>query len=511
MLRRTFQKPWMQSIMMTVLVLVVSCTGCKKDKEITTIDPAQAMSINDYLKSLNPNLEDLLNIQGNGSLVPQDKQTGSATKNYPDGSNRYRCTEVTHSLTRNFDEVAIMRPTNGIVYPGALVKINPALMNGVPEPITLKRAPVRLRLDLPGIEDQGNIEVKSPDNSSVQTAIDKALNWWNNNKYQEGYVNASNTSYEATVSYSSEQLALDLGLSATWLSGSVSSQFSYNSSKEKRIAMAVFKQAFYTVTMETPDNPASVFGNGVTLADVQSAAGENIPPAYVSAVTYGRMIMFRMESSSEYTSTEVEAALRYGSGKLSATGDLASKYQKILQNSSITLVTIGGNAEAAAEGVSAKDFGDLEKIIKGKNALYSKDNPGVPIAYNVKSLANNSLVKMGFTTNYTAQECAYQRPGSFFIRSEAGYVARFGVSYKLDGKSYSKSSGDFSAGLNREVTVPAGATSIKLTVERVIWWPPTTWELSFTETFDKLEEKRCYKIWGTTLVPAHAYIKDCKF
>lgn len=510
MYRFSFQTIHLQYVALTVFVLLLSCTACKKDEPIT-IDPTQAMNINDYLKSLNPNLQDLLNVQGSGSLVPEEKQKSSKTTNYADGSNRWHCGEVSYSLTRNFDEVAILRPTNGIVYPGALVKINPALMNGVPEPITLKRAPVKLRLDLPGIEERGNIEVKEPNNSNVQTAIDQSLNWWNNNKYQEGYTNASNSSYEATVSYTSEQLALDLGLSATWASGSVSSQFAYKSSREKRVAMAVFKQAFYTVTMETPDNPASVFGNGVTLDNLQVAAGENTPPAYVSSVTYGRLILFRMESSSEYSSTEVEAALRYGSGKLSATGTLASKYQKILQTSSLTLVTIGGNAEAAAEGVSAKDFGDLEKIIKGKNASYSKENPGVPIAYTVKSLADNSLVKMGFTTDYTTQECAYQRSGSIFIRSEAGYVARFSVSYQLDGKSYTKSSGNFSAGLNREVTLPAGANNIKLTVERLIWSPPNKWELSFTESFDKLDYKRCYKIWGTTLVPAHRYVSDCKF
>lgn len=487
--------------------MLLSCTACKKD-EPATIDPGQATSINDYLRSLNPNLQDLLNVQGNGSLVPQESKKGSSTKNYADGGNRWRCSEVSYSLTRNFDEVAILRPINGIVYPGALVKINPALMNGVPEPITLKHAPVKLRLDLPGMEEEGNIEVKEPTNSNVQTAINKSLEWWNNNKYQDGYVNASNTSYEATISYSSEQLALDLGLSATWASGSASSQFAYKSSREKRVAMAVFKQAFYTVTMETPQNPASVFGNSVTLADVQTAAGEQTPPAYVSAVTYGRLILFRMESSSDYTSTDVEAALRYGSGKLSATGTVASKYQKILQNSSITLVTIGGNAEAAAEGVSAKNFGDLEKIMKGKNALYSKDNPGVPIAYTVKSLADNSLVKMGFTTDYTTQECTYQKAGSYFIRHEAFYDAYYTLTYSLDGKNYSKVSGNKGQFSSWDQAVPAGATNLKLKVEYLSGF---TWQSLFTETYDALEYRRCIKIWGTIISPQHQYISDCKF
>ncbi len=499
-----------QYLALVTLMLLLSVTACKEEEPLT-IDEGEAMSINDYLISLNPNYEDVLNVQGDGSLVPKESQTGSTTRNYPDGSNRWRCNEVSYNLTRNFDEVAILRPTNGIVFPGALVKINPALMNGVPEPMTLKRAPMQLRLDLPGIEERGNIEVKEPNNSNVQTEIEKALEWWNDNKYEEGYVNAANTSYEATVSYTSEQLALDLGLSSSWASGSVSSQFAYKTSREKRVAMAVFKQAFYTVTMETPQNPASVFGNGVTLEDVQAQSGEDTPPAYVSSVIYGRLIMFRMESSSEYSATEVEAALRYGSGKLQATGDVESRYQRILQNSSITLVTIGGNAEAAAEGVSARDFGDLEEIMKGKNALYSRNNPGVPIAYTVKSLADNSLVKMGYTTDYTTQECTYQRPGKVKMRNTGGYVARFSVNYNLDGRRRSASSGNFSAGLNREITIPAGATDINVKAERQVFVLSSTWETTFTKRFSKLEGDVCFRVWGTTLAPRWEQQSSCSF
>ena len=505
--RLSFRKTWLQYCTLAFILILVSCTGCKKEDDVT-IDPGVAMSINEYLKSLNPNLEDLLNVQGNGSLVPEDKQTGSTTKNYADGSNRYRCSEKTHSLTRNFDEVAILKPTNGIIFPGALVKINPALMNGVPEPMTLNRAPVSLRLDLPGIGEKGNIIVENPSNSNVQTAIDDALNWWNNNKFQEGYVNAANSSYEATTSYSSEQSALNLGLSATWASSNVSSQFSQKSDRSNSVAMAVFRQAFYTVTMETPDNPADVFGKGVTLPDVQAQAGTNTPPGYVQSVTYGRFIMFRMEASSEFSASEVEAALRYGSGKLSATGTLASRYQQILQSSAITLVTIGGNAEAAAEGVSARDFGDLEEIIKGKNALYSKDNPGVPIAYSVKSLANNSQVKMGFTTDYTTQECTYQKAGSIFIRHEAFYDAYYTLNYSLDGKNYKKTSGNKGQFSSWDQPVPAGATRLTLKVEYLSGFH---WQTLFTENYNALEYRRCIKIWGTVFSPQHRYISDCKF
>ncbi|MEM1328724.1 MAG: thiol-activated cytolysin family protein [Bacteroidota bacterium] len=485
------------------LTLTLGCMSCSKEGELPEkepIDPAIAMAVNDYLRGLSTDWSTLLNVQGDGSLVPQETRTGSRTYNRPSGNNRYRCTEVSSNLTRNFDEVAILRPTNGIVYPGALVKINEALLKGVPEPITLNRAPSDLRLDLPGIGEQGNIIVESPTNGNTQTKIDEALDWWNNNRYEEGYVNAANSSYEATTSYSSEQSALNLGMSASWASGSLSGQFSEQTSSEKSVAMAVFKQAFYTVNMETPSNPADVFGKGVTLADVQAQAGNGVSPGYVQSVTYGRLIMFRMEASAQYSATDVEAALKYGSGKLNASGSVATKYQNILQSSSITLVTIGGNAEAAAEGVSARDFGDLEEIIKGKNALYSRENPGVPIAYTVKSLGDNSLVKMGFTTDYTTEKCSLQKPGAIRIRHEAFYDGRYTVKYTLDGKKTTKSSGNKGQFSTWELSIPAGAVGISLKVEHLSGF---SWQPLFSKNFDKLESKKCYKIWGTVFSPQH--------
>lgn len=121
--------------------------------------------------------------------------------------------------------------------------------------------------------------------------------------------------------------------------------------------------------------------------------------------------MFRMESTSSYESVDVEAAFRYAAG-YSVDGNLTTTYEKILQESSIDLVTIGGNAAVATEPISSASTTSantiLEKIrgiISGENAVYSRNNPGVPIAYSVFYLKDNSLAKLGYTTEYTANEC----------------------------------------------------------------------------------------------------------
>ncbi len=200
-------------------------------------------------------------------------------------------------------------------------------------------------------------------------------------------------------------MSLDVGLNVAWATGDASAQFDYNSTEEKSVAMMVYKQVFYTITMDTPENPAAVFPSDIPYSDVEQALTSATPPAYVQSVSYGRIIMFRMETTAKSTSAELEGALNYAAG-VSVSATLEATYKSILAQSSITTVTIGGNAAVASEAVSARNFGDLEPIIKGENAVYSRNNPGFPIAYTIRYLKDNSLAKMGYTTEYTAKDCS---------------------------------------------------------------------------------------------------------
>lgn len=362
--------------------------------------------IDAIIAGLEYNPTEMLNVQNiSGGTKSREIISDNTATTPPKLGVEQTCRTTDYSLAVNFEDVAILRPTNGIVYPGALVIGNSSMLDGLPDPLTLKRAPATLRIDLPGIGENGTIVIENPTNSDVQTGIDKALEHWNNTAYQEGYVNAANSSFQATTSYSSEQMSLDVGLNIEWASGAVSAQFDFSSSSEKRVAMMVFKQVFYTITMDTPEKPSSVFSKDIPLTELESRLTSENPPAYIQSVSYGRIIMFRMETTEESTDSELEGAFNYAGGFVTASGSLEAKYKAILSKSSMTIVTIGGNAAVASEAVNAKNFGDLKPIITGENAVYSKSNPGVPIAYTIRYLKDNSFAKMGYTTEYTANNC----------------------------------------------------------------------------------------------------------
>lgn len=395
------------------LLFFTSCST--EDDGVGEGTSPDANTINEYILGLSFNHEELLNTQNlqdgesnrdegepyNDDSIPSSPQQGTVTS----------CSLTDVSLATNFDDVAILRPTADVIYPGALVLADDNLWGGAPMPLAVDRAPVTLRVDLPGIGSNGNIEVENPNLATVDAALDDALEWWNDNAYVDGHRNGANSIYKAATAYSSRQLAIDVGLAMEWATGSsMEAQLGYESNTERRVATLVYKQEFYRVNMPTPLSPAAVFGSGTTLPQVQALINSDAPPAYVSSVSYGRIIMLRMESTNMDTSISLDAVLKYASGVGQGIGTINSTFDEVISESTIDLITLGGNAEVAASAIDLANIeegpGSISHLINGENAYYSRNNPGVPIAYTVRLLQDNTLAKMGYTTDYSIRTCS---------------------------------------------------------------------------------------------------------
>ena len=499
-------------VLLLVGLLLTATQSCSKDsgEEPGPIINPDAMEIDDVIANLSYDADVLLNVQDTGGAASERTLINDDTTNSgPVLGSISECRTQDYSLESNFDDVSILRPTQGIIFPGALVVGNQTMLDGAPDPLTLGRSPVTLRLDLPGIGEQGNIVVDDPKNSSVQTGIDNALEWWNANAYEEGYVNASNSSYQATTSYSSKQFSLDVGLNIEWATGALASQFEYESSSEKRVAAVVFKQVFYTVTMDTPNSPSSVFSPSVTLSQIESAFDSETPPAYVNSVSYGRIIMVRMETTNTDTSISLDAVLEYAGG-VSGTGTVNSTYDEVLKNSSLTVVTIGGNAEVASEAISSANItegpGSLNSVITGENAVYSRNNPGVPIAYSIRYLKDNTFAKMGYVTDYRIENCgtfAYAHKNAY-IKKDLSQKMRFRFSYKERGGQNFKTTGWTEVTKNKVNTAakpPAGAHDVRIQFEFLdvfVWTTMGEFRLNYLKN-DAYFEGYCSGFLCTTI------------
>jgi thiol-activated cytolysin len=390
--------------------------------------------IDAYLAGLKYDSRQILAEQVGDSVIPAKPLPDEVQD---DGKAIVICKQVKHHLSGNIDDMLIFNPTHGVIWPGALVTVDQDLVRGTPAPLSLRRAPMWLSVDLPGIGGRGVFQVDDPSQGTVQAAIDGALDYWNNYKYQEGYVSKARSQYAATVVYSAEQLAASLGVTYGNFANSIATQFKMTTSHESKVAVALFKQVFYTVSFDPPSHPGAVFDPGVTLDDVRNGITGETPAGYVSSVDYGRILMLQIEASADTLDTDLQAAAKYGALKVKASAD----YQKILQKSKITLFTIGGNAEVNAQVVSATRIEDLQAAIQGQNALYSKSNPGQPISYTIRFLKDGRLAKMGYSTDYT--EVSYERQpyGWIAFKHNAPYYAKFYLNWKEGDQAKSWTSG----------------------------------------------------------------------
>lgn len=497
-----------QATLLLGVCSIVFFTSCSTEDDGGGGDNPEASSISEYIINLVYSPDDMLNVQDTGGLSSERTITfEDVTTSSPNQGTVLECNVADYTLESNFDDVAILRPTNGIIFPGALVVGNQGMLDGAPDPFAVNRSPATLRLDLPGIGTNGNITIDDPSkNSDVQAGIDEALEWWNDNAYEEGYVNAANSSYQAATSYSSTQLSLDIGLNAEWATGAIASQFEYETNTERRVASMVFKQVFYTVTIDTPSSPAAVFGSDVSLGQVQSIMTATNPPAYVASVSYGRIIMVRMESTNMNSSIDLDVVLEYSSGLNNGTGEVNSEYDEVLQNSTINIITIGGNAEVASSAVDAASIdagpGGLNYIITGENAVYSRNNPGVPIAYSIRYLKDNSLAKMGYTTDYRVEEC-----GSYgfshdevTVENKSYHDTRFRFKYRGQDTDfiyyspyYELNQGDI---LSR--TPPSGAHNVE--VEFEYQYGAGGWNFIDDFTIGYNYSERCYRFTGGNIL-----------
>ena len=458
------------------------------------------IALSHYLAGLSYDPRVVLSVTPDGSTaaIPAKERTGS-------NNAVIISTKTRTSLRKNLSEVALLSPSTGVVFPGALILANEQLMDGQPTPISLARAGCTLSIDLPGLGNPSGTFV--PSYGSVQQFVNAKLEEWNAGAARDGYINAARSVLNITQAFSSQQVSLELGFSAKWASGNASAQVSASSSSEHSVVVAYYKQVFYTVTMNTPEPAASVFADTVTTEEAMGVFNAQNPPAYVRSVDYGRILMVKMETSSVDTSANLKGAFEQAtSGGASAGGNVDAKYASIIRNATFTVVALGGGAETPVQLFSGAADGELRGLKEyiQRDATFRRDNPGMPIAYQVAFLKDNRFATMGFTTDYTETQSVRYPNGFVKVQHSGGYVAKFEVTWsEADAAGdYTQSrrweSGDKTAGYSAQVDLPGDARNVRLKAWAATGLAWDWWGEIFNVALEGPDNK-CYRATGTTL------------
>jgi len=304
----------------------------------------------------------------------------------------------------NFDSMVVLDPNADSLWPGAVIQ-GRSMRSGILDPVNLRRAPGTITLtNLTVSRESGDErplysrEIKDPTNASIQEAMQEMVN--------KGVQTdtAAKVSFAAHQFYSLDHAMLKVGMSGSWLAANVRSQLDATSTAEKTHFVVQFAQSYYTVAFSPSSagasGPQAFFAGDIKLDAASRYIQKDNPPAFVSSVTYGRMLFLFISSSS--TSAELRAALNgaFRAAVVSGSTDIDARQREVLQNSDIRILALGGGAGTTVDLLGGADkLGGLRKYLtEGIN--FSRTNPGVPISYQLRYLKDNSIARLSLATDY---------------------------------------------------------------------------------------------------------------
>lgn len=411
------------------------------------------------------------------------------------------------SLTTSPVDISIIDSVTDRTYPGALQLANQAFVENRPDLLVCKRKPLNISIDLPGMKKENTMTVENPTYGNVAGTIDELISNWSE-KYSSTHTLPARTQYSESMVYSKSQIAAALNVNAKVLDRSLGIDFNAVANGEKKVMVAVYKQIFYTVSAETPNNPSELFDDSVTFEELtRKGVSNEAPPLMVSNVAYGRTIYVKLETSSN--SEDVQAAFKSLINNVDV--KTSTQYKNILDESSFTAVVLGGDAKEHNK-VITKDFEEIRNIIK-ENAEFSLKNPGYPISYTSIFLKNNSIAAVNNRTDYTEITSTEYSKGKISLDHSGAYVAQFQItwdefSYDENGKEVLKHKAwqgnwdDKTAHFTTVIPLQPNSKNIRIYARECTGLAWEWWRTVIDEYNVPLTENIKVSIGGTTLHPS---------
>jgi thiol-activated cytolysin len=473
-----FKTPWAALILASFVATGAGCMDMAEEDD----DSSSAKSGDDidaYLRSL-----DYLE-----QAPPQPKtQIDCEGTCPPDGEEvpGYYCTYDRYTETIRYDRFVAFQPNSATLWPGVVVHGHAAQFGHL-NPLSAKLGPSTFSISLENIASSPVGHMPDPSLSAFREARNAIL--------AQGVTGATAASidFEIIQVHSESQVAVALGAGIDWPgAGAVAGSFDFSSSEKRTKVLVNFTQAYYTVDVDAPYQPSRFFHWSVDLDDIKNEATPGDPPLYVQSITYGRRVLFSIESSedADTVSAALEATL---SKAVSVNATVEAKHQSVLQQSTIRAFVIGG-AGGQATGVVNGFEGMVDFIVLGGD--YSAESPGAPVAYKLAYLDNTSA-QLSFTTEYNERKCertsADMRVELLGIKhisggETSGTLEIYGDVWMRLPTENSNVVNCNSGGVKRTLwSVPKGSW---VGIEKGAFWTPTAPTYIFQENVSVMKDKR---------------------
>lgn len=309
---------------------------------------------------------------------------------WPEGEQT--CTEAYYSETAQMDTFIALQPNSPALWPGAILRGDEVPL-GFLSPIGLERGPATFSLSLENLNASPVGVMEQPSLSVFREMRNQIL--------AQGVNGATpaQLSYDIHTIKSDSQLSVSVGANLDWTGViDLKALFDFDQNDLDNKYLFDFTQTYYTIDLDAPLRPSAMFDGHVSVEDLQSYMGDGNPPVYVQSISYGRRVLFGLETneSLEAVTAAIDAAV---ASVLDANVDISDT--ESLVGSKITASVLGGDGDSAVKTVLGIEQ-LLEYITTGGN--YSVDSPGVPIAYKLAYL-DNATARLALTAEYPEVTC----------------------------------------------------------------------------------------------------------
>jgi len=324
---------------------------------------------------------------------------GEVVDRYP-ADRSWSCLTQRYSAAEVLERLPVFSPDASVIFPGSLLQ-GGSLESG---------APLALRVERAG----GTVTVDLPNESHALTVDDLSLAkvLYARNRLLGGKPGAKTPAYEVEVELarieSYDELALAIPARAKWLEKTLKPRLELRADKRYTRYLLKLTQPYYVMSWSRPQSLDGVFADSVTAGELEEVVRPGNPALYVSSVTYGRQYYVLLESTASVQ--EVERALKYvkGGGLSEASAEAKAEYQQVQGTVSLKTFAVGGGASAldAVLAITVGPLDGLRAFVGITSVTVDAANPGVPLSYEVRHLADDAPVKVGVAAEVVKKSCA---------------------------------------------------------------------------------------------------------
>lgn len=331
-------------------------------------------------------------VSGSTELAPPTSTTVNAN------GVAYLITEQRRRTVNDIVEHAFLQDIAAMgVWPGQVIQGNALLVGDVAPIGPFGRQPGKIQIvtDLiSNTPDAQDADLDNPDAAKVNQARRDILSRIN----PTGSAGILKAGFERASTL--REAGAKLGVTVKGAAFGVDANATLDQTYKSSVVVASIRQVFYSV-MFTP-NSAGATGfwpeGGVSSEDLRPYAGVGNPPLYIDSVQYGRFICVTAQGA--FSSSEITAALKVTwDATLSGSVNIDARTKDVLDSSQVKIYTHGVPGHA--------NFQDLADPIAGLQQVYTNglsftlDNPGAPISYTCRHIADGTLAHVGLAAEYT--------------------------------------------------------------------------------------------------------------